>query len=104
MDEESWSAARGHLTVNTHMWTNDRNKKTRLEKFGIRFDIYTPTKQFRIVDELVMRSYTYRQFQTMIERQGDWVIEEVYDFRYDVTKPVEVDSSAEDVVYVLRKK
>ncbi len=104
MDEESWSASRGHLTVNTFMWTNERAPRKRIERFGIRFDIYTPTRQFRIMDELVMRSYTYRQFQTTIDRQGDWEIEAVYDFRYDITKTVEVDSSSEDVVYVLRKK
>ena len=75
-DEESWSASRGHLTVLTQMWTADRDRKDRLERFGVHFDVYTPTRQFRIVDELKMRSYTAAQFRAMVSRQGDWQIEE----------------------------
>jgi SAM-dependent methyltransferase len=104
VDEESWSARRGHLGVLTHMWTESRDAKARMDRFGIQFDIYTPTKQFRITDVLAMRSYTHQQFQRMIEHEGSWTIEEVFDFQYKIDSPVEVDDTTEDVVYVLRKK
>lgn len=103
-DEESWSARRGHLSVLTHMWTEERNFKQRFERFGMRFDVYTPTRQFRIEDELRMRSYTQQQFKTLIEKTQSWEIEQTYDFTYDIEDPIVVDSSTEDVVYVLRKK
>ena len=104
VDEESWSARRGHLSVVSHMWTNDRDAEKRVDKFGVRFDIYTPTRQFSIKDELVMRSYTHDQFYRMIELEGSWNIEATFDFTYLAHKPITVDASSEDVVFLLRKK
>ncbi len=101
---ESWAARRGHLSVITKMWTADRDPKKRIERFGIQFDIYTPTKQFRIVDELAMRSYTHSQFNSFVKSQGDWEVAGTYDFAYQIEKPIKVDTASEDVVYVLRKK
>lgn len=103
LDGESWSARRGHLSVLTHMWTVERNPAKRLERFGMRFDVYTPTKLLRIEDELRMRSYTPEQFSSLLDEAGGWEIEDAYDFAYDINQPIQVDSSAEDVVYVLRK-
>jgi SAM-dependent methyltransferase len=102
--EESWSARRGHLSVLTRMWTVERNLKRRFERFGMTFDVYTPTRQFRIEDELNMRSYTQKQFRELVAAAQSWEIMETYDFTYDINDPIVVDSATEDVVYVLRKK
>ena len=104
VDQESWAARRGHLSVLTHMWTESRDPKARMDRFGIHFDIYTPTKQFRITDVLCMRSYTHEQFIRMIELEGSWNIESAFDFSYEIDSPIEVDQSTEDVVFGLRKK
>ncbi len=101
-ETESWSARRGHLSINTHMWTNERNTKTRIERFGIRFDIHSPSQSFRINDELVLRSYTPNQMNRLIASSGCWETIATYDFGYDTKHPIEVDASTEDVVYVLR--
>jgi SAM-dependent methyltransferase len=100
---ESWSARRGHLSINTHMWTVDRNPTKRVERFGIRFDIHTPTRSWRIDDVLVLRSYTAAQMQRLIDKSGVWEVVETYDFCYDVGAPVKIDASSEDIVYVLRR-
>lgn len=102
-ETESWSARRGNLAVNTHMWTIERNIPGRVERFGIRFDVHTPTRQFRIRDELVLRSYTDRELRRLVKSAGGWEIEETYDFSYNIDEPIEVDPSCEDVVYVLRR-
>lgn len=102
-ETESWSARRGHLAINTHMWTIDRDKKKRLERFGIRFDVHTPSGSFRINDELRLRSYTPRQMQSLIAAGGRWECVATHDFCYDLDEPITVDSSTEDVVYVLRR-
>lgn len=102
-ETESWSARRGHLAINTHMWTIDRNKKKRLERFGIRFDVHTPSDSFRINDELRLRSYTPKQMDSLIKASGKWESVETFDFAYDMNEPIQVDASTEDVVYVLRR-
>jgi SAM-dependent methyltransferase len=101
-ETESWSARRGHLSINTHMWTKARDSKGRVERFGIRFDVRNPTRSFRIVDELVLRSYTAQQMNRLIQASGCWDSVATYDFGYDLGSPIEVDGATEDVVYVLR--
>ncbi|TWU41412.1 dTDP-3-amino-3,4,6-trideoxy-alpha-D-glucopyranose [Novipirellula aureliae] len=102
-ETESWSARRGHLSINTHMWTNDRNTKTRMERFGIRFDVHRPSGSIRIEDELVLRSYTPKQMDRLIASSGCWETIATYDFGYDIDEPIDVDSTTEDVIYVLRR-
>ena len=102
-ETESWSARRGHLSINTHMWTSMRDSAKRVERFGIRFDVHTPSRSFRIVDELVLRSYTPLQMNRLIRSSGCWQTLATYDFAYDIDDPIEVDAASEDVVYVLRR-
>jgi len=101
---EAWSARRGHLAINTRMWTIERNPAKRVERFGIRFDIHNPTRSWRIDDVLVLRSYTASQMENLIDKSGMWEVAETFDFVYDVDSPVTVDATSEDVVYVLRRK
>ena len=102
-DTESWSARRGHLSINTHMWFKHRDTKRRVERFGIRFDVHSPSRSFRINDELVLRSYTQRQMDRLIQSSPDWECLETFSFGYDLDDPIEVDGATEDVVYVLRR-
>ncbi len=102
-ETESWSARRGHLAINTHMWTTMRDSSKRVERFGIRFDVHTPSRSFRINDELVLRSYTPAQMNRLIRSSGCWETLATYDFAYDIDDPIEVDAATEDVVYVLRR-
>ena len=73
-----------------------------MERFGIRFDVHNPTRSFRIVDELVLRSYTARQMNRLIQASRCWETIATYDFGYELDSPIEVDGGTEDVVYVLR--
>jgi SAM-dependent methyltransferase len=103
-ETESWSARRGHLSINTHMWTKHRDRRKRVERFGIRFEIHRPTARFQIVDELVLRSYTPAQMNRLIQASKCWEVLETFNFGYDLNDPIEVDSTTEDVVYVLRRR
>ncbi len=103
-ETESWSASRGRLSMQTHMWTIERLPKKRLERFGIYFDITTPSKTFRIQDELVLRSYTKPQMQRLIDSAGCWDVVAAHDFGYDIESAITIDATTEDVVYVLRRR
>lgn len=102
-ETESWSARRGHLSINTHMWTKARDRRKRVERFGIRFDVHSPSRSFRIVDELVLRSYTPAQFKRLIAASESWEVVSTYDFGYELDDPISVDASTEDVVYVMKR-
>lgn len=104
IQEESWSAQRGNLAVLSRMWVIDCNLRRRCETVGVSFDIYTPSKQFRIEDEIAFRTYTYRQMHTLLAEIADFEVTAVYDFGYDVENPIEIDAQTEDVVYILKKR
>jgi SAM-dependent methyltransferase len=103
-DNESWSARRGNLQINTQMWPRDKDRKARIERYNLRFDVYRPTGSIRIDDCLVLRSYTWKQFATMLKKVPEWKIEETYDFGYDIQEPIEIDAETEDIVYILKRQ
>jgi SAM-dependent methyltransferase len=99
--EESWSARRGHLGINSRMRSVRFDRRRRKEWVELAFDIYTPRRQFRLVDEFPFRTYSVAQFYRLLKRVGRWQVVETYDFAYRLDEPVEVDGSSEDVVFVL---
>jgi len=103
-EDEAWSARRGNLSVNSYMWTKKRDLRVRNEELGMTFDVYTPTRHFRIEDEMHYRIYTAPQFKTLLAGVPELEVVETYDFQYDIDQPFAIDAEAEDVVFVLRKR
>lgn len=104
MDEESWSARRGHLGVTTRLWTKRRDLRQRQEQCGMIYDVYTPTRHLRLAGDIVFRTYTWSQFKSLLAKVAEFEIAALYDFSYDLEKAVEINQSTEDVVFVLRKR
>jgi SAM-dependent methyltransferase len=102
-DEESWAARRGHLSVLSRMWSKGLDRKRRVETVGMSFDVYTPTRTFRLVDTTGFRTYTAGQMSALLGRVPQLSVAAVYDFAYDLDVPVKIGPRTEDVVYVLRK-
>ena len=85
------------------MWHVDDNPRRRTETFGMSFDVYTPTRAFRLADEVVFRTYTAPQMQDLVDRVDGLEIAATYDFAYDTRAPIEVGPRTQDVVYVLER-
>ncbi len=94
----------GNLVVNSYMKIVDHDKRRRMERTAMRFDIYTPTQQFRLQDELHFRTYTRAQFTALLSRVPQWKCVETFDFAYDIENPIKLDDKSEDVVFVLRRQ
>lgn len=103
VSEESWPARRGNLAVLSRMWTEQRDLRRRVERVGMSFDVYTPTRQFRIVDQINFRTYTARQMKRLLGEAPELTLTSVYDFGYDIRTPVEIGPASEDVVLILKK-
>ncbi len=104
IDREEWSARRGNLAVVSTLWTKGVDLKKRVERIGMTFDVYTPRKQFRIVDEMIYRTYTARQMRQLLASVPELEMIETYDFVYDIDDPITIGPATEDVVFVLQKK
>ncbi|HTN74498.1 MAG TPA: class I SAM-dependent methyltransferase [Pirellulaceae bacterium] len=103
-DNESWSAQRGQLCVNTRMWTTSRDLKLREERCAMTFDVHTPTKYLQLQDEIVFRTYTAPQLKALLKRVPELDLIAIHDFAYDTDDEVPITSETEDVVLILRKK
>ncbi len=101
-EQEEWTNRRGHLQINSSMWLLERNLPQRYENFAIVFDVYTPSKQFRIKDEFRFRTYTKDQMLELISSAGEFEIAETFDFAYD--EPIEIDAETQDTVFILKRK
>ncbi|HWL08963.1 MAG TPA: class I SAM-dependent methyltransferase [Planctomicrobium sp.] len=104
VDHEEWTARRGHLQVNSSMWCKKLDLKNRNEVLGMTFDVYTPTKTLRLVDEMNYRTYTDQQFQKLLARVPELEVAALHDFVYDIKTEVTIQPETEDVVFILRKK
>ena len=86
------------------MWSERLDRRRRVETVGMSFDVYTPTRSFRLVDSTGFRTYTAEQMEKLLSEIRELEVIAVYDFAYDLRQQVEIDSQTEDVVYVLRKR
>ena len=100
-EEESWVHRRGHLQINASMWLVERDLTNRFETFALAFDVYTPSRQFRIQDEFRFRTYTSPQFLQLIEQVSELRLVEQYDFGY--ADPIELDGRTQDCVFILQR-
>ena len=103
MQEEDWAARRGNLAVLSRMWTKKLDLRRRQETVGMTFDVYTPTRVFRLTDTIHFRTYTRRQMDELLRAVPSLQLIATHDFAYDIEKPIKVNGSTEDVVYVLKK-
>jgi SAM-dependent methyltransferase len=104
VEDESWTARRGHLQVNSYMWSKELDLQKRRETLGMTFDVYTPTNHFRVEDEMIYRTYTAAQLKKLLASVPAWEVAAVHDFHYRVSIPVAIGPRTEDVVLVLRRR
>jgi SAM-dependent methyltransferase len=104
IEEERWSARRGHLGINTHLKTFDLDRRRRTERCTMAMDVYTPTRTFQITDELVFRTYTRQQFAKLLAEVPRLSVAGTFDFMYRLDQPVEIRDDTQDVVFILKRK
>ncbi|MEX2174350.1 MAG: class I SAM-dependent methyltransferase [Pirellulaceae bacterium] len=104
LDEERWSARRGHLGINTHLQTFDLDLEDRTERCRMTMDVYTPTRRFQIIDELVFRTYTAQQLKRLLAGVPELELAATYDFQYRLDSPTEIEADTQDIVLILKKR
>jgi SAM-dependent methyltransferase len=100
---ETWTARRGQLSVVSNLWTISVDLKKRMERIGVTYDVKTPSKQFRVEDETMFRTYTAEQMFDLIATEPRLRLVEVFDFRHDIDSPIEITADTEDVIYLLKR-
>jgi SAM-dependent methyltransferase len=103
-DEESWSARRGSVEVQSRMWTVDLDRRRREEWVRMVLDVRTPSQRLRLEDAFPFRTYTADQFRRLLATAPEWELIATYDFTYQIDQPIRVTGETEDVIYVLARR
>ncbi len=103
VEEESWTAVRGSLKIASKMWLVDREPARRLETYRMRYRIDKPSGREVLEDQFNFLTYNVPQILDLIGSEPRWEIAQIYDFAYDIEKPIELTDRTEDVVFVLRR-
>jgi hypothetical protein len=103
-EHEAWSAQRGHLCINSEMQSLEVDRRKRTERVRFMFDVYTPTRQFRLCRRVHLPHLHAKQFQNLLDKVPQFELIETYDFAYEIDRPITIDPETEDVVYILKKK
>lgn len=104
LEQESWSARRGHLAITTHLQMLALDLAQRTERCRMTMDVYTPTQTLQIIDELTFRTYTRPQLFELLASVPQLVLMTVYDFQYRLDRPIEIQATTQDVVLILRRR
>lgn len=100
---ETWASTKGNLSVISNLWSIGTDLKKRQERIGVTYDVYTPTKQFRVTDETMFRTYNMNQMFSLLATEPRLRLLEMYDFRYDIDEPIDLTPDTEDIVYILQR-
>lgn len=103
LEEETWIASRGDVTVTCHLETYDRDLDARIERASLCYDIEKQGREVQVVGDLCFRTYTAAQMERTLQAAGGWQVVATYDFTYDQHEPIIVGEVSEDVVYVLKR-
>jgi hypothetical protein len=104
MQRERNAATRGRLSAVCHIWTKEISSKQRKLRCGMITEIRTPIKYLRISEECAFRTYSATQIQRLFQKVDFFEPVATYDYNYDITNPISVDSETQDVVYILRRR
>jgi SAM-dependent methyltransferase len=101
---ERWTAAGGgtRLSVTLRVLATDRRR--RWERIRISVLARRRGQVFRLRDEFPLRLYTAAQFRRLLRRVPELDLCDVYDFWYELDRPLKLTNELSDAVFILRKR
>jgi len=100
----NWTAKRGRLTVKTSMKFLKLDKINRTETLKVTLKSKTDKQSQQYESIYKLRTYTLKQFNSLLIKTNVFEIMETYDHYYDLSKPIRLDNRSDYAVFVLRKK
>ncbi len=106
---ERWTERRGRTQVTVTLRVLQCDRRRRME--WIRICLLVRTKKApgselvqRVRDEFPLRIYTAGQFRRLLAKVPAWELADVYDFWYEMDRPLKLDDSLSDTVFILRRR
>lgn len=101
---ERWSQTRRGTKVTVTLRVDEARAERRTEIFDICQTIVTPRQSFRLRCAFPMRTYSATQLRRLLASVDPFELLDVYDFWYDIDRPLVLDDTISDTVLVLRRR
>jgi len=101
---ERWTERRGgtQVTVTLRVLATDRRR--RVETLRVSVLARSASREVRLRDEFRFRMYTAAQFRRLLESVPSLELSDVYDFWYEIDRPLKLTNELSDAVLVLRRR
>ena len=90
------------MTVTLRVLATDRRR--RIEDLRVSVLVRRGTKELRFRHEFPFRMYTPQQFGRLLAAVPSWELCDVFDFWYEIDRPLTWSDDLADTVVVLRKR
>jgi SAM-dependent methyltransferase len=101
---ERWSNQAGKTHITTTLRVLSSSRRTRLEQIRISLLVRDGQRIARYRDEFPLRMYTAAQLKSLVASVPEWATVAVYDYWYELEKPLSLSNELSDTVLVLRRK
>lgn len=89
------------VTVTLRVLSSDRRR--RIEKLRISVLVRRNGRESRFRDEFPLRMYTASQFRRLLASVPSWKLVDVFDFWYEIDRPLVLDNELSDALFVLQR-
>lgn len=101
---ERWTERHGSTQVTVTLRVLATDRRRRLETIRISLLARTERKEVRVRDEFPLRMYTAAQFRRLLAAAPSLELCDVYDFWYEIDRPLKLSNEISDTVFILRKR
>jgi SAM-dependent methyltransferase len=101
---ERWTERSGRLQVTVTLRVLATDRRRRLEHLRISVLVRDRGKETRLRDEFALRLYTANQFRRLLVSVPELALCDVYDFWYEIDRPLVLNDEISDTVFVLKKR
>jgi SAM-dependent methyltransferase len=99
-----WTQRRGETKVTVTLRGLCINHPRRIERLRVCLLVRRGSKRVRLRHEFEVRTYTAKQFRRLLDSVPSLELCDVYDFRYDIERPLSLDDEITYALFVLRRR
>src|SRR5262245_11047295 len=100
---ERWTAHHGSTRVSVSLRVISTNRRQRIERIRTTLLVRNRSRVLRLQSEFSFRMYTAEQFRRLLRHVPNLRLCDVYDFWYEIDRPLELTDELSDTVFVLQK-
>jgi SAM-dependent methyltransferase len=101
---ERWTAKHQDTQVTVTLRVLSANRKLRRERIRLSMLVRNKKGETRMKSEFDLRMYTPAQFRSLLRKVPEFELCDVFDFWYEIDRPLKLNDEITDTVVVLRKR